>query len=82
MAQTIEELSFKLNIDPVPVLQALSQILGAFNAIRTSVDALNASVLQLIQNMNNLNNPNPQLPPAPNPPTTPPGTPPTRTLIR
>lgn len=77
MAQSIEELSFKLNIDPVPVLQALSQILGAFNAIRTSVDALNASVLQLIQNMNNLNNPNPQLPPAPNPPTTPPGTPPT-----
>ena len=77
MAQSIEELSFKLNIDPVPVLQALSQILGAFNAIKTSVDALNASVLQLIQNMNNLNNPNPQLPPAPNPPTTPPGTPPT-----
>lgn len=77
MAQSIEELSFKLNIDPVPVLQALSQILGAFNAIKTSVDALNASVLQLIQNMNNLNNPNPQLPPAPNPPAIPPGTPPT-----
>lgn len=77
MAQSIEELSFKLNIDPVPVLQALSQILGAFNAIKTSVDSLNASVLQLIQNMNNLNNPNPQLPPAPNPPAIPPGTPPT-----
>ena len=79
MAQTIEELSFKLNIDPVPVLQALTSILTAFNAIRGSVDALNASVLQLIQNMNSLNNPNPQLPPAPTPPALPPGTPPAPT---
>ena len=41
MAQTIEELSFKLNIDPAPVLTALGNILTAFNAIKTAADGMN-----------------------------------------
>ena len=48
MAQTIEELSFRLNIDPAPVLTALGNILTAFNAIRTSVDATTTAVNNLI----------------------------------
>ena len=63
MAQTIEELSFRLNIDPAPVLTALGNILTAFNTIRTSVDATTTAVNNLIASLLtlsglNLNGPN------------------------
>ena len=63
MAQTIEELSFKLNIDPAPVLTALGNILTAFNAIKTNVDATTTAVNNLIASLLtlsglNLNGPN------------------------
>lgn len=66
MAQTIEELSFKLNIDPAPVLTALGNILTAFNAIRTSVDATTTAVNNLIAAINRLPNQLPNLNPGNN----------------
>lgn len=66
MAQTIEELSFKLNIDPAPVLTALGNILTAFNAIRTSVDATTTAVNNLIAAINSIPNQLPNLNPGNN----------------
>lgn len=66
MAQTIEELSFKLNIDPAPVLTALGNILTAFNAIRTSVDATTTAVNNLIAAINRIPNQLPNLNPGNN----------------
>lgn len=66
MAQTIEELSFRLNIDPAPVLTALGNILTAFNAIRTSVDATTTAVNNLIAAINRLPNQLPNLNPGNN----------------
>lgn len=66
MAQTIEELSFKLNIDPAPVLAALGNILTAFNAIRTSVDATTTAVNNLIAAINRIPNQLPNLNPGNN----------------
>ena len=66
MAQTIEELSFRLNIDPAPVLTALGNILTAFNAIRTSVDATTTAVNNLIAAINSIPNQLPNLNPGNN----------------
>lgn len=66
MAQTIEELSFRLNIDPAPVLTALGNILTAFNAIRTSVDATTTAVNNLIAAINRIPNQLPNLNPGNN----------------
>ena len=66
MAQTIEELSFRLNIDPAPVLTALGNILTAFNTIRTSVDATTTAVNNLIAAINRIPNQLPNLNPGNN----------------